>query len=608
MSSFLGQRTSETGTTSNENENSIDSARKSRTLAVLSEIDALLNKSQSSRHNPKSHSPYHRRNDSGFFDSAYGSDESASNQYQTSSKSANYDESDASSLSSGSLEHSSDDLDDTLPYGLSQRLRRHKVGLSGERSISAGEQNGFETFTQSPSDVVHHPAHHPNGSVTSESVPGRPNEISTGPQLSSGVEFAEHSPQDPVIADNGQSISSDSSRSFDRTRLKDIEESDEEVDHHQPSGPFLNRGPDYTQTSLKSSQANSLQRTASIHGRPRRRPSSVRSGLSETSNLSSASRPIHEPRIDPDDMQTARDQYYEDPYTDTSKTDLEIYEEYSRTGSPRSSTFGIISPITPQVHTGESTGFQSWTNDRHSSVSSRSNARSYLPSFLQNRRRPSISSQGSSHTGKSRLSSISYVSRQMGRWKNHFSSMLSRDDENSTPRRKASDVEAELYGNISQAEATRRTQTRDQSLRVEGTRYEVPPQMQEWINQLPMGSEMEPENETSSSPSISLTSVNDEVDDWFRNPSFDLPTSGSSRTGVSLEDALSRLMEERRIKDQQLVEHQSQNNVYARYWGSHTEEGKYDATEDEQEISILRSQISTLQDRLGELESRLYQF
>ncbi|WVQ69343.1 uncharacterized protein L199_007560 [Kwoniella botswanensis] len=613
MSSLLGQRTSETGTTSNEIENSIDSARESKTLAMLSEIDALLNKSQSYRNNLRSHSPYHRGNDSGVFDSAYGSDESASDGNQTASQSANYDDSDASSLSSGSSEQSSDHLDDTLPYGMSQRLRRSKVSLSGERFISAQGQNGFETLTQSPSDIVQHPAHHPNGSVTSESVSGRPNGISTGPQLSSGVECTEYRPQDPIIANEGQSISSDSSSSFDRIRLKDIEESDEEDNHHQPSGPFLNRGPDYSLTSLKSSRANSLQRTASIHGRPRRGRSSLRSSLSGTSDLSRASRPIHQLRIDPEDMQRARYQYYEDPYADTSKTDLKIYEEYSRSGSPKSSTSGIISPISPQVHTGESTGFQKWTNDQHSSFSSISNARSYLTSFLQNRRRPSISSRGTSNTGKSRLSvnwqpSMRNVTNKMNRWKNNFSSRFSRNDEDPLPRRKASDVEAELYGNISQAEARRIIDRRDQSLRAEGTRYEVPPQMEKWISHLPVDSEPEPEKEQSSSPSISLTSVNDEVDDWFRNPSFDLPTSGTSRTGVSLEDALSRLREERRIKDSQLAEHQSQHNVSARYWGSHTEEGKYDPTEDEQEISILRSQISTLQDRLGELESRFYQF
>ncbi|WWD00674.1 hypothetical protein V866_007609 [Kwoniella sp. B9012] len=567
------RRTSDAETASDANGNNSGSTRRSDLQALLSDIQETLKKTHSYskvRNTRNSEPPYEQSQDSSFIDSAYASDDSSPDEDQTVSRPVHQTVSEVSSLSSLS-EVSSRDL------ALHQSSENINI-------VSSDTPYGIMPFGSGHGRPIR------NTSVTA---------ISTQSPNSSSLTI---SPDDDVPA------------SHLGTRLKDIGESDQESSYQPPAGPFLNRGPDYSQLSLKSSRANSLQRTASIHGRPQRRRSSLRSSLSGTSHLCSASRPIPQLRIDPKDMQRARDQYYEDPYADTSKTDLEIYDEYSRSVSPRSSTSGIISPISPQVHTGESTGVQKWTNNRHSSVSSRTNARSYLTSYLQNRRRPSISSRGTSNTGKSRLSvnwqpSMSYVTNKMNRWKNNFSSRFWRNDEDPLPRRKASDVEAELYGNISQAEARRRIDRRDQSLRAEGTRYEVPSQMQEWISQLPMKIEPEPEKEKSSSPSISLTSVNDEVDDWFTNPSFDLPTSGTSRTGVSLEDALSRLREERRIKDLQLAEYQSQDNVFTRYWGSYTEEGRDDPTEDEQEISILRSQISTLQqDRLGELESRFYQF
>ncbi|KAK6903648.1 hypothetical protein I203_107153 [Kwoniella mangroviensis CBS 8507] len=586
----LGGRTSEAETISDDNENSIDSERKSKTPALLSDIEGLLNKSQSYTNDPKSHFPY-RRNDSGFVDSAYGSDDSSPDEgqtfsgpvYQTGSRASPPSSLSETSLPDSDIEHdrqSSDSLSDS----------------QGDRSDSTSSQSSGDiniVSSDTPYGIMPFGAGHDR--------PVRNTSMTATPTESANFSSPTNSPDNDALA------------SYLGTRLKDIGESDQESSYQPPAGPFLHRGPDYSQLTLKSSRANSLQRTASIHGRPQRRCSGVRSSSSGTSSLSCARGSNNRLSSNREEMQRARDQYYEDPYADTSKTDLEIYEEYSRSGIPRSSMSGIISPISPQMHTGESTGVQKWTNEQTSSVSSRSNARSYIPSFLQNRRRRSISSRGTSNTGKSRLSvnwqpSISYITNKMNRWKNNLSSRFSRTTEDPLPRRKASDVEAELYGNISQKEARRRIERRYQSLRAEGTRYFVPREMQEWISQLPMDSKPEPEKEESRIPSISLTSVNDEVDDWFRSPSFDQPSSGSSRTGVSLEDALSRLREERRIKDQQLAEYQSQDNVFARYWGSHTEEGKYDATEDEQDISILRSQISTLRDRLGELESRFYQF
>ncbi|WVW78378.1 hypothetical protein I302_100332 [Kwoniella bestiolae CBS 10118] len=552
----------------------------------------------------RSEDAYKQPNNSGPIDSAYGSGESVFEPDDNVSR--RY--SDVSSLSNNSLGTLSNSSIESLKHPMPQRVYLNpasamdSTGVSN--SVEEDDSNHSEaSATDMPFGLMPFGQGRPGAGITSSGSAHTPS--ATAPPPPRLYEYPDDYSVLSEDSDDSSTISADSDigHSLGRAPLEPIQESSDEQNYSAPLGPVLGRGPDYSQTSLGSSRASSLHRTHSVHGRPRSRRSSARSNSGGISQFSTQIISNIDQEIDPEVLRRISNEYWDDPYADTT---VDPAEEYRKTLRERFEQQLAAQNASDQITHSPPLPVEERLDDHHSAndqatATSRSSVRSRFASFFSGFSRPSFIPHSASDMG-SRLFRRYINSRpfqlpgkgRLDAWKNRHLSSRSSTISQENPRTCA-EIEADMYGQITPETAREKYQnyvSQPNFSQTSGSSH-----IAHWISQLPNDhSAFDADEYNSESSGHSPTSE----DDWFSHIKPEEPTT--------LQDALSEIREQRRKTDEDLAREQSQKSLYPRYWGTADEAEEQPETEDERKIRSLYSQIITLQERLSEEESRAYRF